>query len=161
MKYFTSNLMLGFENLSLYDRDILKLTNTQINTIILTNITQTLNITDELYILGNIASNDTQVLILRNIPCKKYLLKSKSDNNLNDDYLNEIFEEVFEEKEIKISDKKFYLVDENDAKEENYNIVCSDNIYWKIKNNMINPSIDLWHFNLLSESKILKLIKKI
>ncbi|MFW6009511.1 MAG: hypothetical protein ACOCP8_09635, partial [archaeon] len=88
-------------------------------------------------------------------------LKSKSDNNLNDDYLNEIFEEVFEEKEIKISDKKFYLINENDAKEENYNIVCSDNVYWKIKNNMINPSIDLWHFNLLSESKILKLIKKI
>lgn len=156
MKYFTSDTYFGDKRLDLFHRDLLNLETSQIDIVILNNLNK-LKLNDELYHIGDVALSEYGYFHMKKLPFKKILIKGNYDEKVDQSLLEECFDEVYDELDIKISGIDFYL--------NHYPIKCLErkefgitgHIHglWKVQKNMINVGCDAWHFNPVSEEKIL------
>jgi calcineurin-like phosphoesterase family protein len=157
MIYFTSDTHFKDERLELFHRDMFDLTTNQIDTIMLQNLTDTLKKDDTLYHLGDVALKDEGLLNM-NLPCRKILIKGNYDEEgrINQELLNSIFDEIYDELTINIQGVDFYLNHyPNKCIDKEMSICGHIHGLWKVQKNMINVGTDAWHFKPVSEDKII------
>lgn len=159
MKYFTSDWHIGDERFDLFYRPFLSVIEQDLY--IINNIIDKITADDTLYVIGDIVYDDKSIEALSLLPaCEKILIKGNYDK---EDKLNKYFDLIVEEDWIEIGGHEVYL--------NHYPIKCKEHMsltdktdfaitghihgLWKVQRNMINVSVDAWHFKPVSEDEIL------
>ena len=157
MNYFTSDTHFGDTRLDLFHRDMLGLSPNQMDILIISKLSK-LTKNDTLYHLGDVALSEQSLLYINNIKCKKVLIRGNYDqeDKINQDLLNECFSEIYDELDITIQGINFYLNHyPSKCKEDKFNLTGHIHGLWRVQRNMINVGCDIWHFEPVSEDKII------
>jgi len=158
MIYFTSDTHFKDERLDLFHRDLLDISQNQMDTVMIQNLTDTLKKDDVLYHLGDVALKDEGLLYMNLLPCKKILIKGNYDEEgrINQEMLKSTFDEIYDELTINIQGVDFYLNHyPNKCIDKEMSLCGHIHGLWKVQKNMINVGTDAWHFMPVSEDKIM------
>lgn len=158
MKYFTSDTHFGDERLNLFHRDLLELTSSQIDVIIYDNLYKKITENDTLYHLGDVALDESKLMYIKMLRGKKILIRGNYDmeDKIEQNLLEECFDEIYDELEIEIGGIKFHLNHfPNKCIDKEMSLSGHVHGLWKVQPNMINVGTDCWHFQPVSEEKIL------
>jgi calcineurin-like phosphoesterase family protein len=110
---------------------------------------------DIIYDMTNEVVTDLLVLREKSYPNSKFTLIVGNYDEHKMEFLNKIFDEITEDKNIEIKGREYYL--------NHYPIKCKDKEFsltghihglWKVQKNMINVGVDAWHFKPVSEDEI-------
>ena len=112
---------------------------------------------DVLYIIGDVLYNKDYEYLLANMPaCKKVLIKGNYDTDKL--HILEKYFDIIVNEWVTTIEKQVVILNHYPSKINptiELGIVGHIHGLWKVQPNMINVSVDAWHFNLVSEKEIL------
>lgn len=156
--YFTSDWHLNEkridEKLNLFFRPFKSVE--EQNRTIIDNLNSIVKKDDILYVVGDACMDIAAVDMLNEINCKNRVLITGNYDMDKLVKLKEQFPTICSELELKVGDLECYLNHYPTKYVKNkFNIVGHIHGLWKVKPNMVNVSVDAWHFKPVSEKEIL------
>lgn len=126
------------------------------NRTIIDNLNKLVKENDELYMVGDACMDLEAIALLEEIKCKNRTLIVGNYDEDKLDALKPHFQVVAEELKLKVGSLDCYLnhYPVNHVADR-FNIVGHIHGLWKVKPNMVNVSVDAWHFRPVSEQEIL------
>ncbi len=157
MIYFTSDTHFGDERLNLYGRDLVCKTPEEMDEYIIKRWNETVKPEDTVYHLGDVAmSADALATVLPFLNGKKILIKGNYDDKIDDEILNEYFDEVYKNYKLKHENTLFFLNHYPEKGDDMmFNIVGHIHGLWKVQRNMVNVGCDAWHFKPISIDQVM------
>ena len=112
---------------------------------------------DEVWHVGDFATTDKELEVVHRLNGKIHLIMGNYDEPRPIERLEELFESVQVETQIKLKSGKYVNINHypNKAVDYGFNIVGHIHSLWKVQRNMINVSCDAWHFTPVSEDEII------
>lgn len=154
-KWFTSDLHFGDPRIKLRHRDLITANNDEIDQLVIDNWNKTIKSDDTVFVLGDVCYDSSRIDILNTLNGRKVLVKGNYDDSTPDETWLKYFEKVCSSCYTHIGDEKVYLNHYPcNSKPEIFNIVGHIHDLWKVQRNMINVSVDAWHFMPVSEDRI-------
>jgi len=155
-KYFTSDWHLNESRIGAFNPFFRPFKSVEEqNSTIIDNINRIVGLEDELYVLGDIAMDDSGIELLAELECKnKFLIIGNHDEDKLDK-LSQYFSTMKTEMRVNVQGIDCYLnhYPVNNV-EDAFNIVGHIHGLWKVKPNMVNVGVDAWHFLPVSEKEI-------
>lgn len=160
MKYFTSDWHLFETRPHLFHRwemttpELMKSLKSQVQHIVNTDPNP------EFYHLGDVNYNNSDFYFIQELKdwspgCKWHLLFGNHDENYRD-ILTATFDTVQDELWIDMNGQYIYMNHyPTKCKDKDFSLTGHIHSLWKVQPTMINVGVDAWHFNFVSEEKIL------
>jgi len=155
MRYFISDTHFGDDRLNLFGRELVANNSEEIDNIIITNYNNKITNDDTVYFLGDVALSSEGLKKVSLLNGNKILIRGNYDQQFSVEELSIYFTEVCDNMTIYIDDEPIFLNHYPvDASQNLFNLVGHVHSLWKVQKNMINVSIDAWHFQPVSEDMI-------
>ena len=154
-RYFTADIHFADDRLHLFGRDLIAKDSEEMDNLIIKNWNNTVKEEDIVYVLGDVSFTKEDIVKVKELNGKKILIRGNYDQQFTQDQLLIYFDEVYDSLNIFIGDEEVYL---NHYPMETINMEMSlvghVHSLWRVQRNMINVSLDAWHFIPVSEDKI-------
>lgn len=131
------------------------------NETIVNNYNEMVSPKDTVYFLGDVVYDPkgqdySKLEIVSRLNGHKKISKGNYDEYDTESYL-EFFKDVYDNNIIVIGDNSFYLNHyPKNGRIDMFNLVGHVHGAWKIARNMLNLSVDVWHFKPVSLTQVLK-----
>jgi calcineurin-like phosphoesterase family protein len=157
MIYFSSDLHFGDDRLQLLGRPFSTIN--EMHSVIIENWNKKVGINDSVYIIGDIAYNQSYLPLLKKLNGELTLIKGNYDKE-KDKVYGKYFIDIKDQlalsiKKDNVIENEFYLNHyPSRAMKGTFNLVGHIHATWKVQLNTINVGLDAWHFYPVSYEQI-------
>ena len=162
MRYFTSDIHFDDPRLNLYSRDLVFKSAEECDNNYIKNWNALITDKDTVFVIGDVAMTLKGLEKVKQLKGKKILIKGNYDEketskyDVSDELLLQYFDKVITSGYITINNEKVFLNHYPiNGSDKYFNLVGHIHGLWKVQRNMINVSMDCWHFTPISEDVII------